>query len=111
MHRGKQGEEIESMLRIQRSTEGKNVVFALSGRIEVEDVAELQSLLQSEVGDHHLVLDLKDVKLVNRDAVKFLAQYEADGAKLKNCPAFIREWTTREREAGNKGKGEESGKV
>jgi hypothetical protein len=56
----------------------------------VEDVAELQSLLQSEVEDHHLVLDLKDVKLANRDAVKFLAQYEADGAKLKNCPSYNR---------------------
>jgi len=84
------------MLRIQRSTEGKNVVFALSGRIGVEDVAKLQSLLQSEVEDHHLVLDLKDVKLANRDAVKFLAQYEADGAKLRDCPAYIREWITRE---------------
>ena len=84
------------MLRIQRSTEGKNVVLALSGRIGEEDVAEMQSLLQSEVGDHHLVLDLKDVRLVNRDAVKFLAQYEANGAKLRNCPAYIREWITRE---------------
>ncbi len=99
------------MLRIQRSAEGKDIVFALSGRIGVEDVAELQSLLQSEVGDHHLVLDLKDVKLVNRDAVKFLTHYEADGAKLENCPAYIREWITREREASNKGKGEEPSKV
>jgi anti-anti-sigma regulatory factor len=99
------------MLRIQRSTEGNKVVFALSGRIGAEDLAELQSLLQSEVGDHHLVLDLKDVKLVNCDAVKFLAHYEADGAKLKNCPAYIREWITREREASNKGKGEEPSKV
>ena len=99
------------MLRIERATEGNKVVFALSGRIGEEDVAELQSLVQSEVGDHHLVLDLKDVKLVNRDAVKFLAQYEAGGAKLKNGPAYIREWITREREASNKGKGEEPGKV
>jgi hypothetical protein len=111
MHKGKEGEETESTLRIQRSTEGTKVIFAPSGRIEVEDVAELQRLLQSEVGDYGLVLDFKDVKLVNRDAVKFLAQYEAGGAKLKNGPAYIREWITREREASNKGKGEEPGKV
>ncbi len=83
------------MLRIQRSTDGKHVVFALSGRIEAEDVAELQKLFQSEAKDH-LVLDLKDVRLVNRDAVRFLADCEADGGRLKNCPAYIREWIARE---------------
>jgi hypothetical protein len=98
------------MLRIQKSTEGRKVLFALSGRIEGEDVAELQSLFQSEVRYYHLVLDLKDVRLVNHDAVKFLAQYEADGAKLRNCPAYIRKWITREREEINN-KGLEPGKV
>jgi hypothetical protein len=89
------------MLRIQRFTDGKHVVFALSGRIEAEDVAELQRLFQSEATDRNLVLDLKDVKLVNRDAVRFLAGCEADGASLKNCPAYIREWIARERNGSN----------
>jgi len=48
-----------------------------------------------------VVLDLKDIKLVNRDAVKFLAHCEADGARLKNCPAYIREWIARERDGSN----------
>jgi len=76
----------------------EHVVFALSGRIEAEDVAELQKLFQSEAKDHNLVLDLKDVRLVNRDAVRFLADCEADGGRLKNCPAYIREWIARERD-------------
>jgi hypothetical protein len=37
-----------------------------------------------------LVLDLRDVTLVNQDAVKFLAGCEADSIKLENCPAYIR---------------------
>jgi anti-anti-sigma regulatory factor len=94
------------MLRIERSTVGKHVVFALSGRIEAEDVAELQKLFQSEGKDHNLVLDLKDVRLVNRDAVRFLADCEADGIRLRNCPAYIREWIARERDGSNTRQGE-----
>jgi anti-anti-sigma regulatory factor len=85
------------MLRIQKSVEGNQVVFALSGRIEAEDVAELQRLCRSEADDHKLVLDLGDVRLVNRDAIKFLADFEANGTKLRNCPAYIREWIAKER--------------
>jgi hypothetical protein len=99
--REEETEERESMLRVQSSTAGNDMIFALSGRIEVEDVAELRRLFQSEAKDHNLVLDLKDVKLVNRDAVRFLADCEADGARLKNCPAYIREWIARERDESN----------
>lgn len=86
------------MLRIQKSTERNKVVFSLSGRIEAEDVPELQRLCRSEADDHNLVFDLGDVRLVNRDAIKFLADCEAGGTKLRNCPAYVREWIAKERE-------------
>jgi anti-anti-sigma regulatory factor len=79
------------MLKIQRSANGR-VVFTLSGRIEAEDVKELRKLLASEAARQHLVLDLRDVTLVNQGAVKFLASCEADSVKLENCPAYIRVW-------------------
>ena len=82
------------MLRIQRSANGR-VVLTLSGRIEAEDVGELRQLLALETAGQLLVLDLKDVTLVNEDAVKFLAGCEADSIKLANCPAYIREWIGR----------------
>ena len=82
------------MLKIQRSANGR-VVFTLSGRIEAEDVKELRELLALETGGHQLVLDLRDVTLVNQDAVEFLAGCEADSIKLENCPAYIREWIER----------------
>jgi len=72
------------------------VAFTLSGRIRAEEVEELQRLLEVEGQDHDIVLDLKDVKLVDRDAVKFLARCEANGTQLENCPAYIREWIVRE---------------
>ncbi len=89
------------MLRIQKSIERNRVVFSLSGRIEAEDLAELQRLCQSETTDRNLVLDLGDVRLVNRDAIKFLADRETDGTRLRNCPAYVREWLFREREANS----------
>lgn len=79
------------MLKIQRSTNGR-VVFKLSGRIEAEDVKELGNLLALEVAGQQLVLDLRDVTLVNQDAVEFLASCEADSIVLENCPAYIRQW-------------------
>jgi hypothetical protein len=38
------------------------------------------------------------VRLVNRDAIKFLADCEAGGTKLRNCPAYVREWIAKEKE-------------
>jgi anti-anti-sigma regulatory factor len=82
------------MLKIQKSANG-GVLLTISGRIEGEDVKELRQLIAVETGGQHLVLDLRDLTLVNEDAVKFLAGCEADGIKLENCPAYIREWIDR----------------
>lgn len=84
------------MLKIKRTTNGR-IVFTLSGRIEIEDVAELQRLLALELADHNLALDLTDVTLVDREAVKFLVHCDADSIELENCPPYIREWIQRER--------------
>ena len=84
------------MLKIQRSTNGAVLfTFTLSGRIEADEVEELRQLLSREAVGQHLVLDLRDVTLVNEAAVKFLAGCEVDNIKLKNCPAYIREWMER----------------
>jgi anti-anti-sigma regulatory factor len=86
-------------LRIQISDERERLVFTLTGRIQTEQISELQALLRSELPGHNLIVDLKDVKLVDRDAVRFLAQIEAQGVRLRNCSAFIREWISQERNA------------
>lgn len=84
------------MLKIQRTANGE-VVFTLSGRMDAENIAEMKTLFGSEAKGRCIVLDLKDLTLVDRDAVRFLESCEADSIKLKNCPAYIREWITRER--------------
>ncbi len=85
-------------LKIQRAADGDVVVFALSGRIEGERVAELQRLLASEAPNHRIVLDLHEVDLVDREAVRFLARCAAEGIQLERCLAYIREWILRERD-------------
>jgi anti-anti-sigma regulatory factor len=84
-------------LRIDIADERERVIFTLTGRIQAEHVSELLTLVHSEHPDHGLVLDLTEVKLVDRDAVRFLAQIETQGARLRSCSAFIREWISRER--------------
>jgi len=86
----------KSMLRIQRSSDDR-VVFSLSGRIEIDDVAELQRLFGLEAVGQGIALDLRDVTLVDREAVKFLARCEVERIELENCPAYVREWIDAER--------------
>ena len=65
--------------------------------MQAERVADLEELLKSEDDARQIVLDLTDLTLVDRDAVRFLERCEKRGIKLENCPAYIREWITRER--------------
>jgi hypothetical protein len=83
------------MLKIQRKANGR-VLFTLSGRIEAEDIDELRRLLELEDTSRKIALDLRDVTLVDRDGVKFLADCEVNGIQLENCPPYIREWIGRE---------------
>jgi hypothetical protein len=83
------------MLKIQRKANGK-VTFTLSGRIEAEDIDELRGLLELEGAGSHIALDLKDVTLVDRDAIRFLTDCEAESIKLENCPPYVRKCIGRE---------------
>jgi hypothetical protein len=52
--------------------------------MEAERVAELKELFDRDY--RNIILDLWDVRLADRDAVRFLRGCEADGMKLENCP-------------------------
>jgi hypothetical protein len=71
------------------------VVLFVSGRITGEHVDMLRGVLEQESGA--FAIDLKNVVLVDRQAVKLLARREAHGTELRNCPPYIREWVTRQR--------------
>lgn len=82
-------------LKIQRMVKRHGAIFILCGRIDAKEVPELQRLMAAE-GQKYVVLDLKEVKLIDREAVRFLARCKENGIKVENCPAYIREWMLRE---------------
>jgi len=85
------------MLRIQREANGE-VVLRISGRLDGENLTELKKLIESDETDRRIVLDLRELTLVDQDAVRFLRQCESNGIELKNCPPYICEWIARQRD-------------
>jgi hypothetical protein len=83
------------MLKITRAANGE-VVLKLSGRMDAENIDELENLFSAETSGRRIVLDLKDLMLVDQGTVSFLRRCEADNIQLRNCPAYIREWILRE---------------
>jgi hypothetical protein len=82
--------------RINRLSTEKGLVFCISGRLAVEDLDLVRVALD---GRKVVAIDLAEIELVSRDAVKVLVRAEAEGIELRNCPAYIREWITNERES------------
>jgi anti-anti-sigma regulatory factor len=80
------------MLQIRRSEDNGNAIFTLSGRIEERHLPELHELLDAEAEPTEVTLDLREVKLVDREAIRFLSACKARGIGLKNCPSYIRRW-------------------
>jgi anti-anti-sigma regulatory factor len=78
--------------------EGDSAVLRVSGRIDGEHVDTLRELIAREDGGG-VAIDLTEVLLADREAVRVLAVCEANGVELRNCPAYIREWVSRERES------------
>ena len=85
------------MLRIQREANGK-VVLRISGRLDAEDLPELKELIQSEGSGRRVVLDLRELTLVDQEAVRFFEQCDSNGIDLQNCAPYICEWITRQRD-------------
>ena len=84
------------MLRIRRSVNGQ-VVFTISGRIQTEDIEQFRQLLAVEAPGQLVIFDLRDVTLVNQEAVTFLVGCEAKGITLESCPLHIRNWIDQEK--------------
>src|ERR1700745_1298402 len=86
--------------RIDRRVVGQGRArLCISGRITEEAGNTLRALLEEEEGV--VIIDLKDVLIVDREAITLLAVCESNGVELRNCPAYIREWVTREMAARN----------
>jgi len=82
--------------RIDRLMNDENVaLMSISGRLTAQDAEMLRTLVEREPGV--VAFDLSDLLFVDRDAIRCLALFEANGAQLRNCPPYIREWVAQER--------------
>jgi hypothetical protein len=80
--------------RIDRfTTEDDRVIVRISGRVGAKNLDVLRSVLEE---GRIAAIDLKDVLLIDEDAVKLLIAAQANGIELRNCTAYIREWIARE---------------
>ena len=82
-------------LRIEKVSNGRLVILHLSGRLQAEHLDELKAYMEDIV--QKVALDLDQVKLVDREAVCFLAACEAKGVHLSQCSPHIRDWINREK--------------
>jgi hypothetical protein len=65
----------------------------MSGHLQEVHVSTIEELIGKETDP--VVLDLAEVTLVDREAVRFLAACDVRGIGLRNCPGFIREWMSK----------------
>jgi hypothetical protein len=86
------------IFRIETAARGAFTVFILSGRIEKQAIAELKRLFELQTDRRAIILDLKDVSVVDREVMRFFISCEADGVQLERCTPYIREWMEREKD-------------
>jgi ABC-type transporter Mla MlaB component len=79
--------------RIDRVVTNHGVILHISGQITGQHVDTVRAALEQE--DKKVAVDLKEVLLVDAEAVKLLALCEIRGIELRNSPAYIREWVAR----------------
>ena len=82
-------------MRIEKASPGGRTTIRLIGHFRSEHIEELRKHLPQK--GPGLVLDLTELMFVDVDVVRFLGAYEAGGAEVINCAAYIREWMNEER--------------
>jgi hypothetical protein len=85
-------------LRIETESRGRRTTIRLIGHFQSEHVEELARQLQRH--GSRVVLDLKELTLVDVGFVRSLGACELAGAKIVNSSQYVREWIDREREFG-----------
>ena len=88
--------EADVTCRIDRFPTDQGLVLRISGRITGEDLDILRTALED---GSVVAVELAELELIDRDAMKLLAINEANGIELRHCPAYIREWIRRERDS------------
>src|ERR1700682_509332 len=73
------------------------MILALEGRVGADALPEITRQIKN--GKHNrrqVALDLGEVTLLDRAAVRFLAGQLRHGVELMNCPVYLKHWIARE---------------
>jgi hypothetical protein len=82
------------MIRIEPSEGSDSVTLTLSGRVRAEDLPELKQIMDGCC--RPIVLNMNDVKIIDRATIGFLADFEFNNGRISSCPQYIREWIRQE---------------
>jgi hypothetical protein len=82
-------------LKIKRIAGKHNTRICLSGQLRSEHIEQVKS--EIERGGPRATFDLREVDLVDIDAVRFLNECESVGISILHCSPYIREWMLQER--------------
>ena len=77
------------MFKVERNEDVEQIALRISGRMQARHLAELQAEMNPAA--KRIILDLEELRLIDRDVVLFLCNFERSGVELRNCPWFIRE--------------------
>jgi hypothetical protein len=83
-------------LKLERGSDGDRSTLRLIGNVRFEDLVEIAEEL--ELCGPGSALDLEEVTVVGVEVIRFLGERERQGTELLNCPAYVREWISREGE-------------
>ena len=83
------------VLRIEAPPNSAEATLRLSGRITSSELPHLNERIAC--ANRPLALDLAEVRLVDLDAVRFLAAAERHGIELRGLPSYVRTWITLEK--------------
>ncbi len=82
------------MLKIESTCDTeKGLPVALAGSLDADHLIELEDLVRRAARDgQRLFFDLSQIRMVDRQAVAFLATGAGCEAHLTGCPTWLRKW-------------------
>jgi ABC-type transporter Mla MlaB component len=74
----------------------RSITLMLNGKFSEDSIPDLAQSLQSAKQQHEsVVLDLSEVTLVDRQAVRYFSEQASEEVKLVNCPIYLKRWIAR----------------
>ena len=73
----------------------RSITLLLNGKFDEDAIRDLESsILEARHAHQHVYIDLSEVTLVDRKAVRYLSEQANRNIQLVNCPIYLRGWIT-----------------